>query len=237
MASNLSSIGFVFADDAVFRDAVERLAGEAAERLACAAGEYAIWRSRTGAELWFHLAPPDAATLEREIVGLTPFFEGRGEVPLTLTQRLQRPGDNAFEGGWSGWVVAPDSGDYLHPIVFDAVDRAAAADLALPRRVAARITGFARKLDVYASEADYLVANADRPQPSALAFLPMGLVAAAASDGEASAALTPASTAIITGRVTDHARLRNEAINRSSPALLSVSVGSISMAPWTTNGK
>ena len=81
--------------------------------------------------------------------------------------------------------------------------------MVLPAKATVRITGFARSLDVFASVQAYLAANVGRPQSAAEAFLPMGLLAAAAND-TTSRPLIPSSTAIITGRVSDCARLRNE---------------------------
>ena len=91
VASTLSSIGFVFEDGADFSAAMIRLAGEARERLAVAGGEYAVWRSRTGAEIWFQFAPGvDGA--DDEIIGLTPFYEGLSEIPVKVTAIVRRPG-------------------------------------------------------------------------------------------------------------------------------------------------
>ena len=108
MASNLSTIGFIFADEESFRTAMTACASDATVRLACAAGNYGIWRSRTGAEVWFHLG----ATRRRrkpKFIGLTPFFEGQSDVALKITGPVARDGDNPFEGALTGWV-SPDDG-------------------------------------------------------------------------------------------------------------------------------
>lgn len=224
MASNLSSIGFVFKDGEDFRDTMQRLAGEAAERLSCPHGDYAIWRSRTGAEIWFHLAAADGPSGERDIVGLTPFFEGRGEVTLTQMRRLRRPDHNDFEGACSAWLAAAGGDDELYPIVFDAIDAAVWPALESRRSATVRITGFARTLEIHASEAEFLAANTGRANLAAQAFLPMGLFAAATT-GEPSTTVQPSSTAIITGRVVEHARLHNEATGHAFDWLLVESYG------------
>lgn len=214
MSGNLSCIGFTFASEAAdqaFRGAVERMAAEARERLVVAAGEYALWRSRTGAEVWVHLAP-ESADGEREIVGLTPFFEGESEVPVRLAARLRRPEDNAFEGAWSAWV-APDADDAgAYPLTVDAVDAAATAEIALPANAVLRVVCFARELAAFAFEDEFLRSDARQVDLAPQAFIPIGLFAAAAGDeSDAEAAIAqPSSTALLTGRVVEHARLVNE---------------------------
>lgn len=209
MASNLSTIGFAFDTDDSFAAAMTRLAGAAQERVPCPAGEYAIWRDRSGASIWFHLvAAGDGGT--QEIVGLTPFYEGKSEVGVKVTGRLAREGDNAFEGGLYAWI-APDAdegdGEGAYPAVLDAVDFAALAGQELPVAAQAQICGFARELQAFPSEAAYTAARADEAAMAPQAFVPLGLFAAAAQkDGGAPA---PASEGLITGRVLEHRRLTN----------------------------
>lgn len=216
MANNLSCIGFSFAPevlDQAFAGAVQRMATEATERLACEAGDYAIWRSRTGAEVWVHLSPSDGQG-EREIVGLTPFFEGHSEVRVRLTDRVMRPEDNPFEGAWSVWVAPDEDGGGSYPLVLDALDSAAHAGTELPRDATLRITCFARELKAFATEEAFLAA-VHSIELAAQAFIPIGLFAAADADTGTDAASDqpmppPSSTALFTGRVLEHTRLINE---------------------------
>lgn len=216
MANNLSCIGFSFAPevlDEAFSGAVERMASEATQRLGCDAGDYAIWRSRTGAEVWVHLSPEDENG-EREIVGLTPFFEGQSEVSVRLADRIQRPEDNPFEGAWSAWVAPDDDGGGSYPIVIDAVDWAAHATSSLPYDASLRIVCFARELTAFPSEEAFLSGERQvdlAPQ----AFIPIGLFAAAetgasSEDSDGQPLPPPSSTALFTGRVLEHATLINE---------------------------
>ena len=207
MVSNLSTIGFEFADDADFRDAMIALAEEATVRLASPAGDYAIWRAPSGAEIWFHLAAPDHRNGggEREIAGLTPFFEGRSDIAVELTEAFQRAGDSPFEGALQAWVAPDGKGGGAFPLVFDAVDYAARAADLLPRRTRVRLTGFARELDAYATPAAYQAAQTTEPRFAAQAFIPIGLFTAAV--GEAGAdGKRPSSVALVTGRVAAHER-------------------------------
>lgn len=207
MVSNLSTIGFVFDDPESFSATMVRRAGEATARLATPAGDYAIWRSRTGAELWFHLSPA-AEGEEREIVGLTPFFDGDSAVRLSNADAYVRPEDNAFEGAFHAWVAPDDEGAGAYPLVYDAVDFAAREQAALPDVRTVRLVGFARELKAFPSEAAFSAATDRQPPLAPRAFIPMGLFAQAAGPDESDA--PPSSTAILTGRVVTCERFLNE---------------------------
>lgn len=191
MAGNFGSIGLGVDNEVQLQDLVVRLASAAGERLATDAGEYAIWRSRTGAELWFHLGPSqDEDGGEREILGLTPFFEGGSEVVVKIDRAIKRDEDNSHEGAFHGWVRHGDGhGDY--PLVFDAVDFAAHCDRMLPAEWRVRLTGFARGLDVLSEQDE----RAGRQSLSPLEG-PQG---------------QPVTTAILTGQIERFSALNNEA--------------------------
>lgn len=213
MASNMSTLGFDYQEQAEFAEAMSKLAGEAVERLTCRDGEYAIWRSRTGAELWFHLSAPGEEG-EREILGLTPYFEGRSDNLVNITQAIARPEDNPLEGAFYAWMSPePESGEGAYPIVFDAVDFAAHKERELPLLVGVRLAGFARELRAFPSAEAYSASTMAEDGKRGLApeaFIPMGLFAAASGDGSGQASEAPSSTAILTGRVKEHEVLTNE---------------------------
>lgn len=211
MASNLSTIGFVFADGEDFTAAMVRLAGEARERLAVEGGEYAIWRSRTGAEIWFQFATGD----DGEIIGLTPFFEGVSEIPVKLTAVETCPDDTALEGSFTGWVAPgaeDEDADGAYPIVFEAVDFGAHRRQTLPLLCNVRLSGFARQLTAFASAEAYL-SQEPKPTFAAESFVPMGMIAAAIEDNP-NEPLPPSSAAMLTGEVAEHSVLTNEATDR-----------------------
>lgn len=223
MASNLSSIGFHFTDAKAFQHEMIRLAAAAVERLECETGTYAIWRSRTGAELWFHLPLFGDEDQPEDIEGLTPWFEGEGETRLEIRRRIHRPDDNAFEGAFEAWVGGESSGEADaagHPVLFDAIDFAAHAGRALPFRCSARITGFARSLKAFADEEAFQAAQRSGAGKggaalAARAFIPIGMFAASAGDRDA----VPTSDALLSGTVLDHRRLVNEASGSAFHAL------------------
>jgi hypothetical protein len=215
MASNLSTIGFVFPNEENFRNAMIACARDAGMRLACPAGQYGLWRSRTGAEVWFHLAATDDGATE--IFGLTPFFEGQSSVPLKITGAIARPGDTVFEGALTGWVSPAETGEGSYPIVFDAIDFDAHRAAQWPDVRNVRLVGFTREMQAFASDEAYYAArgtpDAEHPKLAAHAFIPMGLFAAAQNEegGADSALEAPSSAALLTGKVLEHRRLTNEA--------------------------
>ena len=147
MASNLSSIGFHFAGEQSFLETMTQLADECVETLHCDVGDYAIWRSVTGAEVWFHLAPQIGD--EREVLGLTPFYEGQSCLPLRIDETRQRDDDNAFEGTFHAQVLNPQTGEAILALAFAAVDFAAHVTRKTPFACDARICGFAQRLTAY----------------------------------------------------------------------------------------
>lgn len=211
MASNLSTIGFTFADDADFEQTMLRLASEARERLVTKTGEYVIWRSRTGAEVWFHLGSKGTnGSDEREIIGLTPYFEGESNVPASITERYQRNGDNPLEGMLHVWVAPDDIGTGSYPLVVDALDYAAHVDRELPLRVSLRIAGFCRELRVFDTAAAMLASDdtaKDEAQLAPESLIPVGLFA---DDEDGENRESPMPTALIRGSVISHRRLVNE---------------------------
>lgn len=212
MASNLSTIGFAFASSQDFHDTMLQLVGDACEYHACPPGEYAIWRSRSGAEIWFHLEPPghDAGE-ERNIAGLTPFYEGGRATQLVLTSQVLRTGDNRFEGAYQAQVGGTGE-DHGYPLVFDAVNFSAHAHLRLPARRGVHLAGFARELKAYPGEAEYYAAQTREPVFAAQSFVPIGMFVA--DDAEGGEPGPPSSHAALTGRVLDARLLENEATGR-----------------------
>lgn len=211
MASNLSTIGFAFSGEEDFKSAMVRLAQEARERLATPEGEYAIWRSRSGAEIWFQIAKHSEVD-ESDIIGLTPFFEGTSQLSVSVTEVVCREGDTALEGAFIAWVVAGEDVEGIYPIVFDAVDFAAWRSMELPAAAQLRVAGFAREVKAFASAEAFLADQAGRGGPgfSAQSFFPMGLLSQAMEETDGDGGEPPSSAALLTGRVRDSRLLANE---------------------------
>jgi hypothetical protein len=217
LASNLTTIGLVSDTEESFDDLMQRLVVAANERLACDPGDYAVWRSCTGAEVWFHVTgerTSDGQLLDHEIIGFTPFFEGLSDVDIEINGSFQRPGDNPFEGAFRAWVAPdPTNGIGVHPVIFDCVDFAAHRHRELPIRCTAKLTAFARELTAYADENDYYSRQTTDLNRGARAFSPLGLFRKTATDATATPAAspapasephTPSSDAVLTGTVVEH---------------------------------
>lgn len=249
MASNLSTIGFDLKDNAALQELVIRLANAASTGLSSPVGDYVIWRSRTGAEIWFHLTPNPAPKLEpgaspsedapREIIGLTPFFEGRNRTAIRLTSTITRPNDNAFEGAFCAWVAPPPaanagtdehsgnkgldhhgpdiigSEEGSYPLVFDCVDYAVHCDRILPANCWARLTGFARELRIFTDEEAFEAAQPPENGFAPQSFFPVGLFAASDAATGTGQTPPPSSNALFNGRIVDHQLLTNEETDTS----------------------
>lgn len=213
MASNLSSIGFVFRHAEEFHARMLVLAEETRERLACDVGEYAIWRSRTGAEVWFHLAPASDTDGQATILGLAPYFEGRSNVPVMVTSLSQRPDDNPMEGLLQGWVAPDSQGVGAYPLAFESVDFAAHSNRPLPATWHCRITGFCRTLTVH-QDASTLPEIGEEERLAPQALIPIGLFGDVQEDVAPTDAAAPEPTAWLTGIVRAHRRFENEATGR-----------------------
>jgi len=215
MASNLSTIGFVFPDEEAFRTAMAACAADASKGLACEGGEYGIWHSPTGAEIWFHIGEIEGGAVE--IFGLSPFFEGKSDVRVRVSRLIRRNSDNLFEGAVHAWVNPADTDGGTYPIVFDAVDFAARAACELPAVRRVRLAAFARQMRAFPDEAAFLdaLSASGGVRLASRAFIPTGLFQPPAGpEGGESVAAAPQSTALLTGQVVDHAPLKNERTGR-----------------------
>ena len=99
MASNFSSIGLAVESGEDLK-AVLLQAVEDVEDIPCAEGRYLRWASGQGAELWLQVDGTG------DIVGVTPYFNGKSEMRVAVTAPVDRPDDTPFEGvvhGWAEW--------------------------------------------------------------------------------------------------------------------------------------
>ena len=121
-------------------------------RDACVAGDYVVWRSGMGAELWYHLEG-ERNVFGRidggRVVGWRPFFAGDGEVSLQITRLYKREGDTAFEGVMVGAIeqgLPPLQQAAL--LAFEAVDFARHTYRGLPLEARVKLVGFAREMTI-----------------------------------------------------------------------------------------
>lgn len=210
MASNLSTIGFEFTDDDQFVATMTRLADT---RDLNSLGSYQIWRSPSGAELWFHVRNDGA-----QLVGVTPFFEGKSAIPVRVTDIFQRQGDSEFEGALSTWLAPPGEPD-VYPIVFDSVDFKSLSSHTLPFEAKARIAAFAFRIRAFSSVDAFEAAQSNEVKYAPQSFVPVGMFSST-SDEEGSDATPPASHAMFNGKVIEARLETNEITGRTFHVLL-----------------
>lgn len=200
MPSQFSAIGF----DVASGDDLAALATRVAERadtIDASAGQYLKWAPPSGEQLWLQVKRNGDA------MGMNPHFEGRSSVPVTVEARIARTGQTPLDGAFLGWANPPagtaTGGDY--PFAFDCPDAALNEALTLPVTLTAQIAAFAQQLTVYASPADYEIAQAEQGLSFGVrSFIPSGLIS---PSGEP--VTPPESHALISGVVIEAEERRN----------------------------
>jgi hypothetical protein len=199
MSSHLSAVGLSVVSDEEMQALFER-AAERATEIATPHGCYLHWFSLEGAELWLQV------DRDNNLVGVTPFFEGKSSFKVALAAEIARPDDTPFEGALYGWANPPqgetESGEY--PFVFDVVDRGCHGKWTLPMTRQIRLAAFAHELKIYGSEQEYEDEPSDGPKFAVESFIPSGLFVSSEHAGQ-----PPESMAIFTGRVLESSLLTN----------------------------
>ena len=218
MPGTLAAIGLGSASDDELIGMVAPLVASATRQLAVGPGDYGIWRSASGAELWFHIEGRRDADGELEdptAIGFAPFFSGESEARLRVGGLLRREGDNPFEGALEAELIG-DAGGAAGglPVVLDLVDWAAHADLAAGEQVRARIVGLAMELSVYPDEAQFQADWPGEAKFAARSLIPIGVLGRIDDQGR-HGETPPSSNAVVNGTVRDYARLVNEATGQS----------------------
>jgi hypothetical protein len=163
MTDHFSVIGFKSNSAEELAELVSKLPESGGHSQPCGPGYYYRWHSDSGSELWVHLAKDTQGTEEKlTIVGVTPFFQGSGRMPVRVMKKRQRPSDNAFEG--TVFVeIAPGARPHQCATValLDVVDFAVWANRAGPFLASAQITAFTHELAVFPSEDAFAATQAD----------------------------------------------------------------------------
>lgn len=199
MVSTLSTLGFDTGPEAEFVKLAEKLA---ATVQVTPGNPYAVWRAKSGVELWFHVTADGS-----EIVGFTPYFKGESRVPVRIATRYPRAGDSTHEGLLVGELTPAAGLPGLHPLVLEAVDFVDTASRPLPFSGHAQIVGFAHQLKAFASAEDYEAQQLAEPKFAARSFVPLGLFGMQDDAGETAA---PSTTALVVGEVMRHRHVTNE---------------------------
>ena len=209
MADHFSVIGFGASSTGELPALVNSLLEKGGDKLPCASGYYHRLHSAAGPELWVHMQKMDEPDYDPYVtVGITPFFEGEGRVPIRVRAMRQRPDDNPFEGAFYvelGPTIA----------LIDVVDFARFAGQAVPFMAIAQVAAFPHELAVYENEAAFRATQADKTvKITPRSFLASGLFESSGAgnlvfhDPEAEDFRAPAH-AFLTGEVQKTERRRN----------------------------
>ena len=202
MGSHFSAIGFDLHGDGAVAELVTQVAPRALS-VRVQSGRYLRWIGGAGEELWIQVSR------RNEIVGLTPYFNGKSSMRVGVKQRVHRPSDSTLDGAFYGMAHADenDSSRGSFPIVFDVPDAGTYADLALSCVADAKVTAFAEKVTFHESADTYLGSETcARLEAGSQSFVPTGMF---------SVETEMAAHAHVTGKVIESALLRNAWTYRS----------------------
>jgi hypothetical protein len=235
MTDHFSVIGFKAGSAEELADVVRKLPDTGAYSQPCGPGYYYRWQSDGGYELWVHLAKQSGQDDEKlGIVGVTPFFHGKGRMPVRVMKKRQRPSDNAFEGAA---FVEIEPGRRPHQCatvaLLDIVDYALWANRVTPFLAQAQIAAFPHNLDIFASERAFAGAQVGQQVPfEPESLFASGLFSTAAEAGGSTVFHDPSkadfdapSRAFFTARVLNCELRRNSVTGQSFHAALVKTLG------------
>ncbi|MDR1483364.1 MAG: hypothetical protein LBT09_00925 [Planctomycetaceae bacterium] len=205
MASHFSSIGMLANTEKEFFELVKR-ASDLGDKISCEHGYYSKWHSKTGAELWVQLDKTDT------IIGGTPFYSGSSEFSAGIIHKVERKGDNVFDGAFYAWANPrdhePENGDY--PFVFECVNAIEIKKLDLPCIKKIKLTAFTHAIDIYANSDDYHSKQEKTRHLGTRFFSPSGLFTPD-NNSDKTCEMTP--DVIFTGIIRDYKKYTNELTN------------------------
>jgi hypothetical protein len=215
MTDHFSVIGFRARSAEELAELVTHLPETGGQSQPCGPGIYYRWRADSGSELWIHMQKEGDSF---SIVGVTPFFAGRGRMPVRVMKKRQRPFDNAFEGAV---FVEVEPGHRPHQCatvaLFDLVDYACWANRVCPILATAQIAAFPQDMIVFPDETTFAQSQAHQ----AVKFAPESFFASGLFSGPGEGAAQAVfhdpnedrfeapSRAFFTGRVLEAVTRRN----------------------------
>jgi hypothetical protein len=178
VCTRLHAIGFPCEVDRQTAKFIADVAASAKRRVASSQGEYRIWRSPAGAEIWLHYAdtarsrPAAAGVWEtgaapkpfdaiEDLSGMSVVHGGTSDVRMRLVRAIATSSKNPLDGLGIGTLASKRPED--RPIVFTfellgfALER-----IARPTEVRVQLTALAQQVWGYPSEAAYLAETPGR---------------------------------------------------------------------------
>jgi hypothetical protein len=185
MTDHFSVIGFNAGSAEELAEMVRKLPDTGAYSQPCSPGYYYRWQAEGGSELWVHLAKQAGDADALGIVGVTPFFQGQGRMPVRVMKKRQRPSDNAFEGAMFVEVEpGPRPRQCATVALLDVVDYAVWANRVTPFLAEAQIAAFPHDLAIFDSEEEFAASqNGEQVQFPAESFFASGLFSSSQEAG------------------------------------------------------
>lgn len=175
MCTRLHAIGFPCEMDRRTAEFVGRAALASKRRIQCADGEYRIWRSSAGAEIWLHYpkrraklsggtAKTDAGEAAKpfdpidDLMGLSVTHAGASDVRMTLARSLRIAAGNPLDGVCVATLGSRRAGEKSIAFSFEHIGFGADR-LSAPVEARVQLTGLAQKVWAYPTEGGYLEAT------------------------------------------------------------------------------
>lgn len=174
MSIRLHALGFPAQWTPDMLSLVDELAQDRSKLVGSAKGNYRLWRSQQGAELWFHFpqraarmaekssaaGTPQATPASRPIA-VTPFHRGLSSCPIRIARYLSIDRANPLEGSCMAWLPPSAPGDREQVIVLELAPYGLQPLRTPPHATTAQIVCFSHALWAHADAAAY-----DRATPA-----------------------------------------------------------------------
>lgn len=209
LSRSLAAIGVVGVDSRPQSDLLALLAGAASQVFECDKGEYRLWRSKEGAELWFHVArdtggPSHARAIvpDSGILAVTPFHTTRGVVRVTVTASVTLHDGNPLAGAYVCYLPSQREGGRELQIVLEMVPYALTHQVEVPFEAYVELLGLVTEATIYTSLTDYFVRVTSSQLVAPGTLVPL-------IEGSERDAADLRCVAVVTGLITECERLAN----------------------------
>ncbi|MFM9939268.1 MAG: hypothetical protein ACKVP7_07220 [Hyphomicrobiaceae bacterium] len=155
----------------VTAEIVARVTEHESRRINCLLGQYRVWQSIQGAEIWFQYpAPLDDLKTARDprlfhhindLKGISVFHRGAGSIRMHLVQSVHVSRTNRLDGMCHAHLPAKSGKGRTVPFKFEHIGFALDPVMA-PTLARVQITGLAHKARAFASEAEYLASASSK---------------------------------------------------------------------------
>ncbi len=167
MSTRLHALGFASEWTAEMISLIEMLAAKKSKLVGASKGNYRLWRSQQGAELWFHYPARQAATrsarseqselpLSERPIAVTPFHRGLSSCPIKIGRYLSLDRINPLEGSCMAWLPAPPGGGREQVIVLELAPYGLQPLRTPPYETTAQIVCFAHAVWAHRDVATYI---------------------------------------------------------------------------------